>query len=550
MLAIALSFTTGRFHATPWDRHVNEGAVEWPPSPWRLLRALVGVWRQKCADIPEAEVQGLIEQLAPPPHYFLPPASFGHTRHYMPLVDGDRRKTIDAFVVIDPDTPVVAVWPHLELPQQSRDLLERLLREMTYFGRTESWASARMLQDFTGWPLLPPLELGDSSHQDADLIRTLAPVGSNEHRQWYLETRESHLQRRLEELQEAAVENGRTKLARLSRKDQRAIDASLPATLFDALQCTPDELNRAGWSQPPGSRWIQYPRPIEAFGRADAPTRTRPRAQRATVARYAIVGPLRPPLTEALRVGECVRRTLMGCSQRMASDQNAAAVFSGKTAEGAPLDSGHQHAHFLCEANAGHAGVTHLTVFAPMGFDDADEAALAALRSVTFRESKLQLVLLGIGSPVDFGGNNERVGEAPILAESSVWISRTPVVLSRHLKIKRSHRHDPVLRRLSERDELTRSLRLELRRREAFESIADQVAIEPQLDRQTRGIQLGNRFTHWLQFIRQRESGGGANGGAMGYGFVLRFPQPVRGPVTLGYGSHFGLGQFVPLQAE
>ncbi len=37
MLAIALRFPLGRFHATPWGRHVNEGAPEWPPSPWHAV---------------------------------------------------------------------------------------------------------------------------------------------------------------------------------------------------------------------------------------------------------------------------------------------------------------------------------------------------------------------------------------------------------------------------------------------------------------------------------------------------------------------------------
>ncbi|MHC1769940.1 MAG: hypothetical protein AB9869_37600 [Verrucomicrobiia bacterium] len=31
-------------HATPWGRHVTEGAVEWLPSAWRILRAPVATW--------------------------------------------------------------------------------------------------------------------------------------------------------------------------------------------------------------------------------------------------------------------------------------------------------------------------------------------------------------------------------------------------------------------------------------------------------------------------------------------------------------------------
>jgi CRISPR-associated protein Csb2 len=43
MLCFELRFPGGRYHATPWGTHVNEGQIEWPPSPWRLARALLAV---------------------------------------------------------------------------------------------------------------------------------------------------------------------------------------------------------------------------------------------------------------------------------------------------------------------------------------------------------------------------------------------------------------------------------------------------------------------------------------------------------------------------
>ena len=51
MPIIKLNFPAGRMHATPWGRHVNEGAVEWPPSPWRILRALVATWHLKAMTV-------------------------------------------------------------------------------------------------------------------------------------------------------------------------------------------------------------------------------------------------------------------------------------------------------------------------------------------------------------------------------------------------------------------------------------------------------------------------------------------------------------------
>jgi hypothetical protein len=56
VVVIELRFLTGRFHATPWGRNVNEGVPEWPPSPYRLLRALYDAWKRKRPDWPEGRV--------------------------------------------------------------------------------------------------------------------------------------------------------------------------------------------------------------------------------------------------------------------------------------------------------------------------------------------------------------------------------------------------------------------------------------------------------------------------------------------------------------
>src|SRR5579875_1348615 len=82
---IKLTFPAGRYHATPWGRHVNEGVAEWPPSPWRLLRALIATWKRKCPDLSEDLVRRVLEQLVQAPTFHLPPARVAHTRHAMPM---------------------------------------------------------------------------------------------------------------------------------------------------------------------------------------------------------------------------------------------------------------------------------------------------------------------------------------------------------------------------------------------------------------------------------------------------------------------------------
>ena len=87
-ISLAFRFLAGRYHATPSGHHVNEGLIEWPPSPWRLLRALIsvgytsGIWN---ASGPPATARGMLEKLSTElPHYSVPPAVGAHSRHYMP----------------------------------------------------------------------------------------------------------------------------------------------------------------------------------------------------------------------------------------------------------------------------------------------------------------------------------------------------------------------------------------------------------------------------------------------------------------------------------
>jgi len=76
MLLIELAFLAGRYHATPWGRHVNEGVCEWPPSPYRLIRALYDVWKRKRPEWREQRVAELLEVLASAaPSYHIPPAA-------------------------------------------------------------------------------------------------------------------------------------------------------------------------------------------------------------------------------------------------------------------------------------------------------------------------------------------------------------------------------------------------------------------------------------------------------------------------------------------
>src|SRR5579875_782849 len=152
MLALSFTFPAGRYHATPWDRHVNEGAVSWPPEPWRILRGLIFTWHHKVKHTGkhcESTLTGLIESLTRElPQYSLPAASHSHTRHYMPqFATGDTKLVFDAFTAVKRNDPLTVIWPNLELPDEQRQLLDDLLSVMGYLGRAESWVEAKRIAE-------------------------------------------------------------------------------------------------------------------------------------------------------------------------------------------------------------------------------------------------------------------------------------------------------------------------------------------------------------------------------------------------------------------
>jgi CRISPR-associated protein Csb2 len=131
VLVIALSFPAGRFHANPWGRHVNEGVAEWPPSPYRLIRALFDAWKRRFPDWPSSRVETIFRQLSSaPPAFRLPPATASHTRSFLDRNTGDAiEKTLifDAFVVVDPTNSVLMAWDQVELSIEEQTDLQVLL---------------------------------------------------------------------------------------------------------------------------------------------------------------------------------------------------------------------------------------------------------------------------------------------------------------------------------------------------------------------------------------------------------------------------------------
>jgi len=157
-ISIALSFTSGRFHATAWGRHVNEAVPDWPPAPWRLLRAFVAVWKRTLAGdhLVNQHLPSALAKLTAPPLYKLPPATLAHTRHYLTQkVKGKADLVFDGFVAVSPAAEVGVLWPEAQLSPEEQEALGRVLAHLSYLGRAEGWCAARLC-DWDALPGEPP----------------------------------------------------------------------------------------------------------------------------------------------------------------------------------------------------------------------------------------------------------------------------------------------------------------------------------------------------------------------------------------------------------
>jgi CRISPR-associated protein Csb2 len=364
-VAIGLRFPAGRYHGTPWGKHVNEGAVEWPPSPWRLLRSLVAAWKTR-TNFSDETLASVLNQLSAPPDYELPPATLGHTRHYMPLFKDDRTLVFDAFVAVMPDTEVRIVWPEAGLRADETAALHTAIARMTYMGRAESWCDAKVLAHSEKFNINCVPVYRASSSEEAEPVRVLGVDP------------------------EAAIPPGR------------------PPREWPLCAETED-LRRTRWSDPPGSRWLTYARPLDCF--TGMWVKPRKASQpRYTVARFALDGPVLPLVTETLSVGEFARQYLQGIYGRL-NEGASSEVLSGKRADGELLRD-HRHAFFLPSAELSARRIDHITLYSKEAFGPPETHAFDAFRSLRqLGRSDLKVMLVGVGNREDFD-------EAPVLRKS------------------------------------------------------------------------------------------------------------------------------------
>ena len=501
MLTIELRFLSGRFHATPWGRHVNEGVPEWPPSPYRLLRAIYDAWKRKRPDWGADRIGPLLRLLATePPHFHLPPARASHTRSYLSqnTTEPEAKSLIfDAFVILAPEKPVVIGWPSIDLGTERLSDLYELLSLVNYFGRSESWVSARAIlkPSEENWNCSPAVaRLVDNSF---DIIRVACAISADRYER------------------KPYVKDAPSKTKRAKKSATTSVSAG-PLSWLDAMAFSTDDMLTARLSEPPALHYVNYLRPARCF---DRPAAIRRPAKLPTVngVLYALECKVPPLVTATLEIAEQVRRRLMGIHRRLmdGDPRKVSPKFSGKDAAGRPL-CGHRHAFILPQDSDSDGWLDHLLVVCTDNLDLSERRALDLLDRLYQRGGKPDIRCI----PVRWGtlrDLQEPVGRVT---------SATPFVPPRHYR--------------KGRGDFAEWLFAEVRREAANHSLPEISYIKPV----PRLVSQGRSFS-WLDFRRNRKD----DAVTLGYGFELEFAQPVlpaHGPLALGYASHFGLGQFRP----
>lgn len=522
MIHIEFRFPGGRYHATPWGHHVNEGLVEWPPSPWRLLRAFIATAFTKLhvSDPVPADhaLRRLIAALATElPHFRATPCPATHTRHYMPLGDKNGKTTLvlDACAVPGA-SPLIVSWP-VELDADCLALLHRIVESLGYLGRAESWVVGRILdtmppQDGTTIEM-PPHVSGISKGPGWEQVPLFAPVSESE----YSTSVEST---RLAIETEFPAPADKKIPASITKQRAKALEP-YPSDLFDCLTTDTTFLQQHGWSQPPGSRRILYWRPTRALSVTPS---GRSRIQGTVAPVDAILVALAsdtsrrevlPQFYRALPQAELLHRALVKKMDGLHAD-----VFTGKDQNKVPL-TGHRHVHYVplnLDRNEPNR-LDHILLWAPMGFDDQAQQAILGTSYTWTKggEKPLFVTVAGMGNLRDF----QALTGKQIIGPSRTWESRTPFVAPRHVK-------------RNGKNTLINQIRTELESRNFPDA---NVEVLTRDETTVRGMH---------RFVRLRRDATKAPPQDHFVAVRLTFKEPVTGPISLGYAAHFGLGLFTP----
>ena len=535
MQTIKIKFPARRYHATPWDANVNEGRVEWPPCPWRLLRAFIAVGYNKLGwqeELPPV-VKSLIFKLTDhPPDFHLPKSTAAHTRHYMPVIEGSKErkaKVFDTFLKFaNDDSMLVQYDVHLE--DDERTLFREVVESLAYLGRAESWVEAELVESNVEANVnANRISVSVATSNDRTRTRLLASMQADRYATW----RQDAVADAVQQLSANADATGKPLTPAKLESESKKIDKQYPADILQSLQQKNSDWQKPGWSRPPGSRWIDYQYPDELFERQPlTPLATNRKFEKPTAILLAIDGEgkrgtLRPKMQRALPLMELLHSEAI----RYATEElklGHLPELMGTTAEGKPRQGSHTHAHWLPLSLKGGGKIDHVVVTATEGFSREAVQAISRIRWAYAKgQNSLSVNMVGQGDIASIYQQLAATGRIPnnalaVLKPSSTFISATPMVLRKYLA-------------KNGKKTFAGQIREELKERGLPEPVSIDLLSNQQL------VQLKLKGHLLRRSLKKNQPPHESS-----WGCKLTFEKIINSPLplTLGYASHFGLGLF------
>jgi CRISPR-associated protein Csb2 len=192
------------------------------------------------------------------------------------------------------------------------------------------------------------------------------------------------------------------------------------------------------------------------------------------------------------------------------------AIPSSLSGHGLPNGNRHQHAFYLPLDSNGDGRIDRVIVHVPLGMGMRERQVLErVVRLWSAGGAQWRVVMESMGDTAAGGA---------VMRKATEWYSITPYLHPWYVK-KGLGMEDQIRRECRERG-LPEPVALE-----RFESVC---------------VGNGRRSLRPIQFQRFRKKRGLNQPDRRGSFWKLTFAEPVRGPLALGFGCHFGLGLFAP----
>ncbi len=282
---------------------------------------------------------------------------------------------------------------------------------------------------------------------------------------------------------------------------------------LDALTFTTTEMTKEKRSAPPLLRTVRYVVPEEGARTRATPELLR-RGPKVSAVLLGLDATVLPLATETVAVAEQIRVRLMGAHRlRQGGDATrVSGLFSGKDSGGGKrLDHGHLYILPLSNSKGRIDRALLLSRHARFQPDELD--AVRGVRELYQSDDRGK-----VRSVVAWQGEIEAGAVGDFQPATSV-ASATPFITVRHMR----HGRD-----------LEQFLEDEVRRECRNQGLAQPVKVE-------RLVRMAGLFDV-VEYRRSRKN----DPVRPGYAFELHFERPVLTPFALGYGCHYGLGQFRP----